>query len=173
MGVDLHEQRPRQVVVLQQVAELEQRGGVGHRLPGQVHADEVSQRLAVVQRIFERFVGQAAPMLQAVHPQPPRGADRLAADPVAGRVQRSMTAIRLAHGTMRSISPKNFSCRVRFFFIAYSALATLRCDMRTGDRMNISELQRKNARSRGERGLQRPAIILKCILVNGGVQSCV
>src|SRR5674476_1584012 len=41
----------------------------------------------------------------------------------------SMTAISRAHGTMRSISPRNFSRRVRFFFIAYSALAKLRCDM--------------------------------------------
>src|SRR5664280_1372941 len=41
----------------------------------------------------------------------------------------SMTAISRAHGTMRSISPRNFSRRVRFFFIAYSALAKLRCDI--------------------------------------------
>src|SRR5664280_1009024 len=41
----------------------------------------------------------------------------------------SMTAIRRVHGTMRSISPRNFSRRVRFFFIAYSALAKLRCDI--------------------------------------------
>jgi hypothetical protein len=38
----------------------------------------------------------------------------------------SITAIRRVHGTMRSISARNFSRRVRFFFIAYSALAKLR-----------------------------------------------
>lgn len=38
----------------------------------------------------------------------------------------SITAISRAHGTMRSISARNFSRRVRFFFIAYSALAKLR-----------------------------------------------
>jgi hypothetical protein len=38
----------------------------------------------------------------------------------------SITAIKRAHGTMRSISARNFSRRVRFFFIAYSALAKLR-----------------------------------------------
>src|SRR4051794_29314193 len=38
----------------------------------------------------------------------------------------SITAISLGHGTMRSISARNFSRRVRFFFIAYSALAKLR-----------------------------------------------
>src|SRR5207245_10530148 len=41
----------------------------------------------------------------------------------------SITAINRAHGTMRSISARNFSRRVRFFFIAYSALAKLRWDM--------------------------------------------
>ncbi|NKI97732.1 hypothetical protein [Rhizobacter sp. SG703] len=38
----------------------------------------------------------------------------------------SITVINRAHGTIRSISPKNFSCLVYFFFIAYSALAKLR-----------------------------------------------
>ena len=38
----------------------------------------------------------------------------------------SITAIKRPHGTMRSISARNFSRRVRFFFIAYSALAKLR-----------------------------------------------
>lgn len=38
----------------------------------------------------------------------------------------SITAISRDHGTRRSISARNFSRRVRFFFIAYSALAKLR-----------------------------------------------
>ena len=38
----------------------------------------------------------------------------------------SMTVINRDHGTTRSISARNFSRRVRFFFNAYSALAKLR-----------------------------------------------
>jgi len=41
----------------------------------------------------------------------------------------SMTAISRARGTMRSMSAKNISRRVRFFFIAYSTLAKLRCSI--------------------------------------------
>jgi len=53
--------------------------------------------------------------------------------PIGGRPTRpllgysgSITAISRDHGTMRSISARNLSRRVRFFFIAYSALAKLR-----------------------------------------------
>ena len=38
----------------------------------------------------------------------------------------SITATNRAHGTTRSISARNFSRRVRFFFNAHSALAKLR-----------------------------------------------
>ena len=38
----------------------------------------------------------------------------------------SITATKRAHGTTRSMSARNLSRRVRFFFIAYSALAKLR-----------------------------------------------
>ena len=38
----------------------------------------------------------------------------------------SITPISRAQGTMRSITARNISRRVRFFFIAYSALAKLR-----------------------------------------------
>lgn len=37
-----------------------------------------------------------------------------------------MTAIKRDHGTTPSMSARNFSRRVRFFLIAYSALAMLR-----------------------------------------------
>lgn len=45
--------------------------------------------------------------------------------PLAG-YSGSITAIKRDHGTTRSISERNTSRRVRFFFIAYSALAKLR-----------------------------------------------
>jgi hypothetical protein len=38
----------------------------------------------------------------------------------------SITVSKRDHGTTRSISARNTSRRVRFFFIAYSALAKLR-----------------------------------------------
>ena len=38
----------------------------------------------------------------------------------------SITPIRRDHGTTRSMSARNLSRRVRFFFIEYSALAKLR-----------------------------------------------
>jgi hypothetical protein len=107
--VDLVEQRPGEVVVLQQAPELQQRRGVRHRLARQVDAREVAQRLALVQRVLQCLVGQAVPLLVGY--------------------SGSITAIRRVHGTMRSISARNFSRRVRFFFIAYSALAS-RCGHR-------------------------------------------
>ena len=127
MSVDLLEQGLGEVVVQQQSPELQQRGGVGHRLARQVNAHEVAQRLAVVQRIFQRLVGQAVPLLQTVHAQHLLHADGLAAHAAAlFGYSGSITAISRPHGTMRSISLRNFSRRVRFFFIAYSALAKLR-----------------------------------------------
>ena len=53
--------------------------------------------------------------------------------PIGGRPTRpllgydgAMAASRRAQGTMRSMSARNSSRRVRFFFIAYSPLAKLR-----------------------------------------------
>ena len=64
MRVDLVEQRPGQVVVLQQAPELQQRRRIRHRLTRKIDAHKVAQRLAVVDRILERFVGKAIPLLQ-------------------------------------------------------------------------------------------------------------
>jgi hypothetical protein len=61
--VDLLEQGARQVVVVEQASKLQQRRRVGHRLARQIDAHEVAQRLAVVQRIFQRLVGQPVPLL--------------------------------------------------------------------------------------------------------------
>lgn len=92
MRVDLVEQRLGQVVGQQQSPELEQRRGVRHRLARQVDAHEVAQGLAVVQRVFQRLVGQAVPLLQAVHAQHAGHAHRLAANASTRGVQR------LGHG---------------------------------------------------------------------------
>jgi hypothetical protein len=100
MGVDLLEQRLGQVVGDQQAAKLQQRGGIGHRLSRQVDAHEVPQRLAVVDRILEGFIGQAVPLLEQVHAKHLGNAHRLAADtrPLVG-YSGSITAIKRAHGT--------------------------------------------------------------------------
>jgi len=87
VGVDLVEQRSREVVVVEQAPELQQRRGVWDRLARQVDAHEVAQRLAVVQRVLQRLVGQAVPLLKTVHAQHLRHADGLAPDASALRVQ--------------------------------------------------------------------------------------
>jgi hypothetical protein len=56
-------------VGFEQPPEFQERGGIGHPLRGQIHAREPAQRLAVVERVFERFVGQAIPLLEEIHPQ--------------------------------------------------------------------------------------------------------
>src|SRR3954464_14328892 len=63
------EQRLAEVMALQQVAEVEDRGFVGHRLAAEVDADEPAHRQRVIQRLFRRWVGQVEPVLQEVQPQ--------------------------------------------------------------------------------------------------------
>ena len=86
--VDALEQLRRQGVLLEQPPKLQQCGRVGHRLNRQVDADELSHGLAVVDRVFHRFVGQAKPLLQKVHAQHARHANRLATDPTTRGVLR-------------------------------------------------------------------------------------
>ena len=126
VGVDLFEQRLGELVVQQQAPELEQRGGIGRRFARQVDAHEVAQCLAVVQGIFQCLVCQAVPLLETVHAQHPGNSDRLTTHASTGGYSGSITAIKRTQGTTRSISARNFSRRVRFFFNAYSALAKLR-----------------------------------------------
>lgn len=54
VDVDLVEQRSRQIVVLQRAAALR---SVGHRLARKIDVDKVAQRLAVMDRVFQRFAG--------------------------------------------------------------------------------------------------------------------
>ena len=68
-----------QIVLLQQVAEVEQRRGIGHRFAAaQLDAHKRAQRLAVIERIFQGLVGQRIPLLQKVHAQHPLDAHRRA-----------------------------------------------------------------------------------------------
>ena len=63
MLVDILEDGRRQLVVLEQAAKLEQGRCIGGRLPGEVHADEPTDRLAVVERIFDRLIRQTETLL--------------------------------------------------------------------------------------------------------------
>jgi hypothetical protein len=69
VGVDGAKEALAKVVGFEQVAEFQQRRGVGHALGREVDAGEVPHGLAVVDGVFERFVGQAIPLLEEIHPQ--------------------------------------------------------------------------------------------------------
>jgi hypothetical protein len=45
------------------VAKLEQRGGVRYRFAAQIEAEKAAKRLAVIDGIFQRLVGQTKPLL--------------------------------------------------------------------------------------------------------------
>jgi hypothetical protein len=88
VGVDGGAESLAQVVGFEQVAEFQERGGVGHALGGQVNAGEAPQRLAVVEGVFEGFVGQAIPLLEEIDPQHPLQSDGRATALALGIVRR-------------------------------------------------------------------------------------
>src|SRR5207253_3599865 len=55
---------------------FEQGRGVGHRLHAQINPGKAAQRLAVIERVFERFIGKGIPLLEKVNAQHPLDADR-------------------------------------------------------------------------------------------------
>jgi hypothetical protein len=58
-----------QLMPLEQVAELQDRRRIGHRLASEVDAHEAAQRRRVVKRFFARLIGQVEPVLQQVDAQ--------------------------------------------------------------------------------------------------------
>jgi len=90
---NLVEQRFRQVVPLQPMAEVQQRRRVRHRRHRQIDPGKAAQRLAVVPRIFQRLAcpakagGQPIPLLQKIAPQHPLQPNRRPAA-LALRVER-------------------------------------------------------------------------------------
>ena len=88
VGVDLGKHLLGQRVFFQQAAKLQQRRRIGHLLPAKVDAQKISHRLAVVDGVFQSFVAQAEPLLQKVHAQHQRDAQRRAAHAPAPRVVR-------------------------------------------------------------------------------------
>jgi hypothetical protein len=71
--------------------EVQQRGGIGHALGWEINAGETLQRLTVVERVFERLVGQRIPLLEEIDAQHPLQAD--------GRTTAfALGIVRLDHG---------------------------------------------------------------------------
>jgi hypothetical protein len=81
------ENPPGQLMALQQMAELEQRRGVGHRLAAQINPGKRAHGLAVVDRVFQRLVSQRVPLLQKVEAQHPLDPDGRT-PPLAQRIVR-------------------------------------------------------------------------------------
>ena len=75
VGVDGGEDPFAQVVRFEEATEFQERGGVGHALGTEINAGQVLQRLAVVEGVFEGFVGEGIPLLEEIHPQHPLQSD--------------------------------------------------------------------------------------------------
>lgn len=86
--VDFIEDPTRQIVLLQQPTELQQRRRIWRRFVCQIDADETTNGLAVVDRIFDSLVRQTEALLGDVHAQHALQAHRRAASPIALRVVR-------------------------------------------------------------------------------------
>lgn len=69
VGVDLLENPLGQRMLLQQVTEAQECGRVRYAFARQIDTHEVAHRLTIVDRIFERLVGDRIPLLQEVDPQ--------------------------------------------------------------------------------------------------------
>ncbi len=58
-----------QIVLLEQVAEITDRGLVRHRFRAQVNPRELAQDRRVIERLFRGWVRQVEPLLQEINPQ--------------------------------------------------------------------------------------------------------
>src|SRR5450432_3323972 len=59
----------------EEVAEVQQGRGIRHALGTQINPRKTLERLTVVERVFEGFIGQAIPLLEEINPQHPLQAD--------------------------------------------------------------------------------------------------
>ena len=80
------------------MAKLEQRGGIRYRFAAQIQAEKTPKRLAVVDGIFQRLVGQPKPLLQKVQAQHPLQADR--------RPTRTLARVGIIMGTQHLQQPR-------------------------------------------------------------------
>ena len=63
LGRQFLEQTPGQIVPLQPMPEMQHRGRVGDRVAVQHDPGKAAQRLAVVECVLDRFIGQPVPLL--------------------------------------------------------------------------------------------------------------
>ena len=75
-------------MLLQQMTEVQQSGGVGGCLAAQINPDKVANRLAVIERVFDAFVRESEALLGNLHPEHSRQANRRPAAAAAARVER-------------------------------------------------------------------------------------
>ena len=87
-GIDGSKDALGQMVLFQQAAKLEQGGGIGRRLPRQVDANEAPDGLAVVDGVFDPFIGQSEALLGNIHAQHAFHAKRRPASSGSLRVER-------------------------------------------------------------------------------------
>jgi hypothetical protein len=83
MRVDIFEDGRRQLVIIEKPVKLEQ----GRCIGGEVHADEPTGRLVVVERIFDRRIRQTETLLGDVHAQHLLQPDRRASATLALRIE--------------------------------------------------------------------------------------
>lgn len=68
-GIDGLENGLGQAIRFQQMAKLEQDGGIGHRFAYQIPAQKAPKRLAIVDGIFQGLISQTKPLLQEIETQ--------------------------------------------------------------------------------------------------------
>lgn len=71
MGVDGAVDGFGELMLFEQVAEVQQGGGIGYGVTGQIKADETADGLTVVEGVFRAFVGKAGALLGDLHAQHP------------------------------------------------------------------------------------------------------
>ena len=88
VGVDGGKDALGQAVGFEQAAKLEQGGGVRGSFPVEVYANEGTNRLAVVDRIFDPLVRQSEALLSNVHTQHARETNRRSTASVTFGIER-------------------------------------------------------------------------------------
>ncbi len=119
--VDGFEDGCTEVVLLQQPPELEQGGGVGNGIDREVDPEEGAHGLAVVNGIFECFVGQPIPLLEEVKAQHAFKSDGWPASLavwISGldRSEKIIPRDDFLHGREELLAPRDlaFSCEFEF-----------------------------------------------------------
>jgi len=134
------------------------RRGVRHVLPDQVDAHELTHGLAVVQRVFQRLVGQRVPLpcrksMRSMPGTPMGGQPTL---PLLGWCG-SIGASSRDYGTTAFISSRSRSRRVLRFLPAYPALAKPVCFMAAASQPAL-HTARQNRAEKGSVSPMEPAI---------------